>query len=595
MAAKNEDHSPADPVALMARLMWLWPRLGLAISHGGYQRMREVTGLDYSLIDYQGLWSAASRFALASWLRPTLAFEAQVELLRRGLAVWEHLTLTSEEPWTQRSTPDKRFSDKVWREDPALRALKEFYLLYCDWVLTQVRKCTDLSGHEKRKLEFYTRQWLSALAPTNFAMTNPKVCTRAFESNGASLVEGLAHLVIDLENGKGLIPITQSDPSAFVVGRDIAITPGVVVYRNDLMELIQYAPRTDTVFKRPLLFVPPWINKYYVLDLRPQNSFFRWLIDQGHTVFVISWVNPDERHTQKGFDAYLREGPLAAIRIVQRITGEDEINLGGFCIGGMLAVCTLAYLAAVGNVPVRSATLLATMVDLTEIGDASVFIDEAQLRNIEKHTRRTGFLGGHHMRDMFSLLRENDLIWNYVVSSYLMGRDPPPFDILHWNSDSTHLPARMLRDFLRDIYMENSLVQRGTLQLAGQAIDVRRIKTPCYFLSTIDDHISPWRACYPATQFFSGPVTFVLGKSGHIAGVINPPSQNKYGYWTGSRYPEDPDLWHAEAEPRDGSWWPHWASWLAPHGGERVQARPPGRSNEFPALAEAPGHYVLAK
>ena len=310
---------------------------------------------------------------------------------------------------------------------------------------------------------------------------------------------------------------------------------------------------------------------------------------------MISWVNPDERHAQKGFEDYLREGPLTAIRIVQRITGEDEINLGGFCIGGILAVCALAYLAALGDVPVRSATLLATMVDLTEIGDASVFIDEAQLRNIEKHTRRTGFLEGHHMKDMFSLLRENDLIWNYVVNSYLTGRDPPPFDILHWNADSTRLPARMLRDFLRGIYMENSLVKRGTLQLAGQPIDVRSIKTPCYFLSTIDDHISPWRACYPATQFFSGPVTFVLGASGHIAGVVNPPAQKKYGYWTGSDYPKDPDAWLAEAERHEGSWWPHWAHWLAPYGGDTVQARPPGRSNEFPALADAPGHYVLAK
>jgi polyhydroxyalkanoate synthase subunit PhaC len=596
MATKNEDHSPADPVALMVRLMWLWPRLGLTISHGGYRRMREVTGLDYSLIDYQGLWSAASRFALASWLGPTQALEAQLELLRRGLALGEHLTLASKAPPAPRSSADKRFSDKAWREDPALRALKEFYTLYCDWVLAQVRGCAGLSRHEKRKLEFYTRQWLSALAPTNFAMTNPKVLARALETNGASLIDGLARLVHDLESGKGLIPITQSDPSAFEVGRNLAITPGVVVYRNDLMELIQYAPRTAAVFKRPLLFVPPWINKYYVLDLRPENSFFRWLIDQGHTVFVISWVNPDERHAQKGFEDYLREGPLTAIRIVRLITGEDEINLGGFCIGGILAVCTLAYLAALGEeVPVRSATLLATMVDLTDIGDASVFIDEAQLCNIETHTRRTGFLDGCHMRDMFSLLRENDLIWNYVVNSYLMGRDPPPFDILHWNADSTRLPARMLRDFLRGIYMENSLVKRGTLQLAGQPIDVRRIKTPCYFLSTIDDHISPWRACYPATQLFSGPVTFVLGKSGHIAGVINPPAQNKYGYWVGNRYPEEPDRWHAEAELQDGSWWPHWACWLEPYGGDRVQARPPGRSNEFPALAEAPGHYVLAK
>jgi polyhydroxyalkanoate synthase len=595
MATKN-DHTPlGHGLALTARLLNLWPRLALAMSHGWYRRLREVTGFDYSLIDYGGVWTAASRFALASWLRPARVLEAQTELIWRCLSLCEQLYQTREPPQTPRSRSDKRFSDKAWQEDLMPRALKELYLLYSDWVLAQVRACPDLSRHEKRKLEFYVRQWLNALAPSNFAMTNPRVRARAFETNGESLVQGLEHLVHDLEMGKGLVPITQSDPSAFEVGRNLAITPGVVVYRNDLMELIQYAPRTDTVFKRPLLFVPPWINKYYVLDLRPDNSLFRWLIDQGHTVFVISWVNPDEQHAQKGFEHYLLEGPLTAIRIVQRITGEEEINLGGFCIGGILAVCALAYLAAQEDVPIRSATLLATMVDLTDVGDAAVFIDESQLRSIEKHTRRTGYLEGHHMKDMFSLLRENDLIWNYVVSSYLMGRDPPPFDILHWNADSTRLPAQMLRDFLRDIYVENGLVKRGKLSLAGQRIDVRRIKRPCYFLSTIDDHIAPWKACYPATQLFSGPVTFVLGASGHIAGVVNPPSQKKYGYWTGGRYPEDPEAWLAEAERHEGSWWPHWACWLAPFGGDRVPARPPGRSNEFPALADAPGAYVLAK
>jgi polyhydroxyalkanoate synthase subunit PhaC len=594
MATTNDDAVPADALAVTARMGSLWPRLALAMTVVGCRKLREVTGLDYSLIDYQGLGAAAWRFALASWLRPARVFQAQVELLTRTLSHCGHLSQAPGPPPALRSSSDKRFTDKAWREDPTLQALKEFYLLYCDWVLAQVRGSADLSHHEKRKLEFYTRQLLSSLAPTNFVMTNPKARVRALETNGESLVDGLAHLVHDLENGAGLLPITQSDPSAFEVGRNLAVTPGVVVYRNELMELIQYAPRTDTVFRTPLLFVPPWINKYYILDLRPENSFFRWLIDQGHTVFVISWANPDDRHADKGFEHYMREGPLTAVRVVQRITGEDEINFGGFCIGGILAVCTLAYLAAKGEVPIRSATLLATMVDLTDIGDASVFIDEAQLRNIEAHTRRTGFLQGYHMKDMFSLMRENDLVWSYVVSSYLLGRDPPAFDMLYWNADSTRLPARMLMDFLRGIYMENSLVKRGELRLGGQPIDVRRITTPCYVLSTIEDHIAPWKACYPATRLFGGPVTFVLGGSGHIAGVVNPPSRKKYGYRTGSQYPEQPDHWLEQAEQHEGSWWPHWGDWLARHGGEKVPAREPG-STDFPPLADAPGAYVLTK
>ena len=422
----------------------------------------------------------------------------------------------------------------------------------------------------------------------------PKIRVRALETNGESLIKGLENLLHDLEVGRGLFPITQNDPYAFEVGRNLATTAGKVVYRNELMELIQYAPRTDTVFRTPLLFVPPWINKYYILDLQPENSLLRWLIEQGHTVFVISWANPNERHASKGFEHYLREGPLEAIDVVRRITGEDDINLAGFCIGGILAVCALAYLWAGSKAPIRSALCLASMIDLSSVGDAAVFIDEAQLSNIERHTRRTGFLEGEHMKDMFSMMRENDLIWSYVISNYLLGRAPPAFDILHWNADSTRLPGRMLTDFLRDIYMENSLIRPGFLHLAGRPIDLTRIRTPCYFLSTIEDHIAPWKATYPATQILSGPVQFVLGGSGHIAGVINPPAKKKYAYWTGDRYPDCADEWLRQAERHEGSWWPHCTTWLASYGGEMVAARQSG-SNEFPPLADAPGQYVLEK
>jgi polyhydroxyalkanoate synthase len=590
--ANDPEPSAADAIALTWRLMSLLPRLAMAMSQASYRQLREVTGQDYSLIDYQGVFAAGSRVGFAWWLEPLRALEAQTQLACRSLSFIERQCRGDSGVAPSNPDGDKRFLDRAWQEDPVLRGAKELYLLYADWLMAQLRDCPALDKHDRQKLIFYTRQLLSALAPTNLALVNPKVRARARETNGESLINGLENMLHDLEAGKGLFPITQNDPHAFEVGRNLATTAGKIVYRNDLIELIQYAARTDTVFRTPLLFVPPWINKYYVLDLQPENSLLRWLIEQGHTVFVISWVNPDERHACKGFEHYLREGPLEAIDIVRRITGEDEINLGGFCIGGILAVCALAHVWAGGKAPIRSALCLASMIDLSSVGDAAVFIDEAQLANIERHTRRTGFLEGEHMKDMFSMMRENDLIWSYVISNYLLGRAPPVFDILHWNADSTRLPARMLADFLRDIYMGNSLIKPGCLYLAGRPIDLTRIRTPCYFLSTIEDHIAPWKATYPATQILRGPVQFVLGGSGHIAGVINPPSKKKYAYWTADHYPDCADEWLHHAEKHAGSWWPHAAAWLASYSGEMVGARQAG-SKEFPSLADAPGQYVL--
>jgi polyhydroxyalkanoate synthase len=593
MAVDPKTSSTADMVALTGRLMSLLPRLASAMSEATHRQLREVTGVDYSLIDHQGVLASTGQLMLAWWVDPLLAIGAQTELLVRCLSLFERQH-DDNQSIQQSPRVDKRFFDKAWSEEPTLAFTKEFYLIFAEWLLAQIRDCHALNGHDKQKLEFYTRQLLCAFAPTNMPFINPKVRATALETGGESLVDGLQNLLHDLEQGSGLFPITQNDPSAFAVGRNLAITPGKVVYRNDLIELIQYAPLTNNVFRTPLLFVPPWINKYYILDLQPENSLFRWLIGQGHTVFVISWANPSGRHARKGFEHYLREGPLEAIDVVRRITGEEQINLGGFCIGGILAICALAYLWAEGDVPIRSTTCLATMIDLSDVGDAAVFIDNSQLVNIEKHTKRTGFLEGYHMRDMFSMMRENDLIWNFVINNYLLGRAAPAFDILHWNADSTRLSARMLTDFLRGIYMENSLVKPGHLRLAGRQIDLRAIRTPCYFLSTIEDHIAPWRATYPATQILSGPTEFVLGGSGHIAGVINPPTRRKYGYWTSDRYPNVADHWLAEAARHEGSWWPHCAKWLAAYGGPKVGGRRVGCS-EYPPLADAPGDYVLAK
>jgi polyhydroxyalkanoate synthase len=592
MAKDRTRPTAADTIALTARFLPLLPRLALATSYWSHRQLRELTGVDYSLIDYQGVFAAGGRLAAAWWLDPMRAIQAQTELALRALSVIGQAH--RHDGASAARERDKRFLDTLWHEDPLLRIAKDCYLLYSDWLTAQITHCPALSARDKEKLAFYTRQLLSAVAPTNVPLINPKVRAKTLETHGACVIQGLENMLHDLEAGRGLIPITQSDPSAFQVGRNLATTAGKVVYRNDLMELIQYTPRTERVFRTPLLFVPPWINKYYVLDLQPENSLFRWLIDQGHTVFVISWANPSECHAHKGFGHYLSEGPLEAIDVVRQITGEDEINLGGFCIGGILAICALAYLWAGEKVPIRSALCLASMVDLSAVGDAAVFIDEPQLSNIEKHTQRSGFLDGYHMKDMFSMMRENDLIWSYVISNYLLGRAPPAFDILYWNADSTRLPARMLIDFLRNIYMENGLIKCGCLRLAGRPIDLTRVRTPCYFISTLEDHIAPWRATYPATRILSGPVQFVLGGSGHIAGIINPPGKNKYGYWTADRYPDRADDWLQGAERHEGSWWPHCASWLAAHGGDWVAARPAG-SSEFPPLSDAPGAYVLEK
>jgi polyhydroxyalkanoate synthase len=556
------------------------------------RQARSVGGVDYSLIDYQGVGLAAARLGVEWWLEPQRTAAALTELWWRNLALIANHA-SSANPADQSVGSDKRFQDKAWGENPALRLVRDAYLINSSWLLAQIRAARTLDRHDRHKLAFYTRQLLSALSPSNWPNTNPRIVAGTLETCGENLLRGLERLVDDLERGKGLVPISQHDADAFEVGRNLAMTPGKVVFRNALIELIQFAPATSIVFRTPLLVVPPWINKYYVLDLQPENSFLRWAVEQGRTAFVISWANPGTAQAETGMDDYVREGLLAAIEVVREITGEDQLDLVGFCIGGMLTLCTLAWLAAGSRSPVRSATLLATMVDLSEIGDSSVFIDEWQLAEIERHTRSAGVLDGCHMKDMFSLLRENDLIWSYVVSGYLLGRPPPAFDILHWNADSTRLPARMLTDFLRCIYMENSLVKGGQLRLAGRPIDLGRVATPCYFLSTIDDHIAPWRACYAGTQHLGGPVEFVLGGSGHIAGIVNPPTRTKYGYWTNRSNPPDPNQWLGAAKQHSGSWWPHWSHWLGALRDEQVDGRAVG-SSKYPPLMDAPGSYVLA-
>jgi polyhydroxyalkanoate synthase len=448
--------------------------------------------------------------------------------------------------------------------------------------------------HTHQQAQFYTRQFVNALSPTNFALTNPAVIAAAIETRGENLINGLRNLLEDLERGGGRLSLKMADHKAFKFGENIASSPGKVVFQNDLMQLLQYAPSTPKVHRRPLLIVPPWINKFYILDLKPKNSFIKWCTDQGHTVFVISWVNPGAELAEKSFSDYLLAGPLAALDAVERATGEAIANVIGYCIGGTLTACALAYMAATDDRRVASATLFTSLLDFTDIGDISVFLDDAQLQLADEHMDRLGYLEGRHMADAFNLLRENDLIWFFVINNYLMGREPAAFDLLYWNSDSTCMPANMHSFYLRNMYHRNVLKDAGGIKLAEVPIDLRKIEVPVYFLSTREDHIAPWRATYAGTQLVSGPVRFVLGASGHIAGVINPPSADKYGYWTGGTLPADPESWLNGATYHRGSWWIDWRKWIARYGGGRVPARQPG-DGELAAIEDAPGSYVQVR
>ncbi|MDE0044523.1 MAG: class I poly(R)-hydroxyalkanoic acid synthase [bacterium] len=526
---------------------------------------------------------------------PEKLVEAQAGLWRDYMNLWQTTTrrMMGEDvgPVIEPEAGDKRFRDDQWSSDAVFDHIKQSYLLCSNWLQSLMGAVDGLDSRERRKLDFYTRLFIDGVSPTNFAATNPEVLRATADSKGENLVRGLANLLEDLERGKGRLAIRTVDEDAFEVGGNIAVTPGKVVFRNDLMELIQYAPTTEKVRRRPLLIIPPWINKYYILDLSPQNSFVRWVVDQGHTVFVISWVNPDASLADKTFGDYMIEGPVAALDAIGEATGEDRVNALGYCIGGTLLACTLAHLAAKDDRRVASATFLTTLVEFEDVGNVEIFIDDDQISSLESTMNERGFLDGSDMAAVFSTLRANDLIWSFVINNYLLGKDPFPFDILYWNSDSTRLPAAMHSYYLRRMYLENLLVQPGALELGGTPIDLSAIEVPAYLLSTQDDHIAPWMSTYRATGHFKGKTVFTLAKSGHVAGVVNPPAKKKYGYWTSRTTPADPQAWLDSAQNHEGSWWPHWQTWLARRGGSMVEARQPG-TGKLPALADAPGTYV---
>ena len=537
---------------------------------------------------------------------PAKLAEAQANLWQGYAQLWESMAgrLAGENvtPVVEPDPGDRRFKDRAWDEEMIFDMVKQTYLLTANWIQATVKGVDGLDPKTAEKVNFYTRQAVDAVSPSNFIATNPKVLKATIESKGENLIRGLDRLLDDLETGKGKLKISMTDAEAFTLGENIAASPGKVVYQNDLMQLLQFAPSTEKVFRRPLLIVPPWINKYYVLDLQPKNSFVKWATGQGHTVFIISWVNPDETLAHKTFDDYMEDGPLAAMEAVEKATGERQVNVIGYCIGGTLVAATLAYLAAVAGKKggkkwqdrVSSVTYFTTMVDFEEAGELAVFIDEEQLDRLEEHMNQKGYLDGAHMAQVFNMLRDNDLIWSFVVNNYLLGREPLAFDFLYWNSDNTRMPAMMHSMYLRLMYLENRLVEPGGLTMAGVPIDLRKIDVPAYILSTHGDHIAPWKSTYRAVHLYAGPVRFVLSASGHIAGVVNPPEAGKYCHWTNAQAPKDPDAWLKGAKRRQGSWWPDWQKWVKKQGGGEVEARTPGGGG-LKALEDAPGAYAMVR
>lgn len=533
---------------------------------------------------------------------PERLARAQAQFWQNGMQLLtyfgQRLSGMNPAPVVEPEGGDRRFSDPDWSQDPYFDMLKQQYLLIVKFIEDMVLETDGLTDHERKKAQFFTRRAMDAIAPTNFLLTNPEALHETIETRGENLIRGIQLALEDMERGHGRLTPRATPDGAFEVGRNLATTPGKVVYQNDLMELIQYTPTTTKVRKTPLLIVPPWINKYYILDLTEQKSFIKWAVDQGHTVFVISWANPDERHADKAFGDYMKEGPLAALDAIEKATGETQVNAIGYCIGGTLLAATMAYLTQTekpkkGQDRIKSGTFFTTILDFADVGELSVFIDEGLVTRLENHMQNNGILHGREMASTFSLLRANDLVWQFAINSYLLGREPKPFDILYWNSDSTNMPAAMHAYYLRNMYLENRLKEPGGIELDGVGIDLSAIRVPCYFLATRNDHIAPWNAVFASTKLVKGPTKYVLADSGHVAGVINPPERKKYCYWTNADdHVDDCQAWRDGASKHPGSWWPDWGKWIARHAGKKdVPPRKPG-GGKLKAINDAPGAYV---
>ena len=552
-------------------------------------------------------YSAASEASMAAqtvtdiaqlWMsEPGRLVEAQGDLFRSYMELWNNtmrrMMGETVSPVVEPEPSDNRFKDPEWSANPYFDFWKQAYLLTTHWAEDVLEKTDGLDERTRHKAEFYFRQISSACSPSNVPLLNPEVVRETCATNGRNLVQGMTQLVNDMERSGDLLKISQTDTAAFEVGRNLAMTPGKVVFQNDVLQLIQYAPTTEKVHETPLLMVPPWINKYYILDLTPAKSFVKYAVDQGFTVFLVSWVNPDKSLAHKSFEDYMVEGILTAVDAVRREADVKQINILGYCVGGTLVGTTLAYLAARGETPVKSATFLTTQVDFTKAGDLLLFTGDAQLTALEEMMAERGYLDGSRMANVFNMMRPRDLIWPYIVNNYMLGKKPFPFDLLYWNQDSTRMAAANHNFYLREFYLENKL-SRGMLAMSGTKLNLKNVKLPVYELATREDHIAPAQSVYIGAQQFGGPVEFVLAGSGHIAGVVNPPDKVKYQYWTNHKASADTlSDWQRFAKEHPGSWWPHWSAWLAKQAGPRIEPREPGTN--LGVVEDAPGSYVRTK
>ncbi|MER8923439.1 class I poly(R)-hydroxyalkanoic acid synthase [Mesorhizobium sp. M0802] len=547
------------------------------------------------VVDMVKTFSKLSEYWLAD---PQRALEAQTRLFAGYMTVWgnaiQKVSPNAEAPddAVKPERGDKRFQDPEWGRNAFFDFLKQAYLVTSRWAADLVEHAEGLDDHTRHKASFYVKQVSNAISPSNFILTNPELFRETVASNGENLVRGMKMLAEDIAAGKGDLKLRQADYSPFEIGKNVATSPGKVVGRSDVAEIIQYDPTTETVLKRPLLICPPWINKFYILDLNPQKSFIRWAIEQGHTVFVISWINPDERHGAKGWEAYIREGLQYGLDTIEKATGEKEVNAIGYCVGGTLLAAALALLAQEGENRIKSATFFTTQVDFTHAGDLKVFVDEDQVAAVEKSMNEKGYLDGTKMATAFNMLRSGDLIWPYVINNYMRGKDPLPFDLLYWNADSTRMAAANHSFYLRNCYLENNLT-RGVMELAGRTLSLADVTIPVYNLASKEDHIAPALSVFHGSQYFGGEVEFVMAGSGHIAGVVNPPAAKKYQYWTGGKPTGDFDQWLASAVEHPGSWWTHWQHWIETQDDTLVPARKPGK--HMKTLGDAPGTYVKVR
>jgi polyhydroxyalkanoate synthase subunit PhaC len=596
-AADASGQYPAPDVEALAH------NIAQAIEQGGrvlaaYLQPRASGEIKSTIADEIGeMVRSIGRVAEYYMADPQRAFAAQTALTKQFVDLWastlQRLQGEQALPIAAPDAADKRFADAAWRDNPYFDFIKQAYVLTTRWTDDLVKHADELEPHDREKAQFYLRQVSAALSPSNFLATNPELLRTTLAESGENLVRGLKMLAEDIQAGHGNLRIRQSDARAFKLGVNLAMTPGKVVFRNALIELIQYEPTTAQVYTRPLLIVPPWINKFYILDLNPEKSFVRWAVAQGLTVFVISWVNPDERHADKDFDSYMREGILTALDCIEQATGEREIAAIGYCVGGTLLAATLGYMAATDDRRISSATFFATQIDFADPGDLKVFVDAEQLKAVEERMAERGYLEGAQMANAFNMLRPNDLIWSYFVNNYLKGKEPMPFDLLVWNSDSTRMPAANHKFYLRNCYLQNDL-SNGRMRLGGKTLDLKKVTIPVYELATKEDHIAPARSAFTGAKCFGGPVRYVMAGSGHIAGVVNPPGKPKYQFWTDGPPEGKFEDWVAKAKETPGSWWPDWFAWLTSQAPDKVPARKPGGAKLKP-LGDAPGDYVQVK